>query len=345
MTVICKVDPLKPDRSILRRAAEVVRRGGLVAFPTETVYGLGASALDPAAVKKIFNAKGRPLDNPLIVHVADRDQIYRLARRIPKEAEVLIERFFPGPLTIVLEKEPIVPDETTASLPTVAVRMPDHKVASGLIEESRIPIAAPSANKAGRPSPTKAQHVLQDLEGEIDMIIDGGATRFGLESTVVDLTVNPPELLRPGAVTFEMLREVLHTLQVHPSVLQDISYGGAVRSPGMKYRHYAPRAELVVVVGDQQNVQMKIEQLIRELSSKRLRIGVARTTGKQYDASHLEELGRSKQEIARGLFDVLRRFDEANVDMIFAEGVDEKGLGLAIMNRLKKASGYKIIRA
>ncbi|MBS7622172.1 threonylcarbamoyl-AMP synthase [Candidatus Bathyarchaeota archaeon] len=345
MTVICRVDPLEPDRSILRRAAEIVRQGGLVAFPTETVYGLGANALDPAAVKKIFHAKGRPLDNPLIVHVASIDQIYMLAKRIPREAEALIERFFPGPLTIVLEKEPIVPDETTASLPTVAVRMPDHKVASRLIEESGIPIAAPSANKAGRPSPTRAQHVLQDLEGEVDMIIDGGATRLGLESTVVDLTVNPPELLRPGAVTFEMLRKVVRTVQVHPSVLQDVSYGGAVRSPGMKYRHYAPRAELIVVVGDQQNVQMKIEQLIRELSPKKLRIGVARTTGKLYNASHLEELGRSKQEIARDLFDVLRRFDEANVDVIFAEGIDERGLGLAIMNRLKKASGYKIIRA
>ncbi|MEM3003959.1 MAG: L-threonylcarbamoyladenylate synthase [Candidatus Bathyarchaeia archaeon] len=345
MTVICRVDPLEPDRSILRRAAEIVRRGGLVAFPTETVYGLGANALNPAAVKKIFHAKGRPADNPLIVHVVDRDQIYRLAKRVPGEAEALIERFFPGPLTIVLEKEPIVPDETTAGLPTVAVRMPDHKVASGLIEESGTPIAAPSANKAGRPSPTKAQHVLQDLEGEVEMIIDGGATRFGLESTVVDLTVNPPELLRPGAVTLEMLREVVSALQIHPTVLQDISYGGAVRSPGMKYRHYAPKADLVVVVGDQQNVQMKIEQLIRELSPKGLRIGVARTTGKQYDASHLEELGLSKQEIARDLFDVLRRFDEANVDVIFAEGVDEKGLGLAIMNRLKKASGYRIIRA
>ena len=345
MTVVYKVDPLEPDRLILRKAAEIIRKGGLVAFPTETVYGLGANALDPEAVKKIFLTKGRPADNPLIVHIADKDHIHKLTKNVPKEAEALITRFFPGPLTIVLEKKPIVPDETTASLPTVAVRMPNHKIALGLIEESYTPIAAPSANKAGRPSPTKAQHVLQDLGGEVELIIDGGATRFGLESTVVDLTAKPPELLRPGAVTLEMLREVLGTVHIHPSVLQQVAWKDVAKSPGMKYRHYAPRAELMVVLGNHRDVQMKIEQLIQDFCLRNMRIGVATTTGKQYRVSHLERLGMSKQEIARNLFDVLRRFDEARVDVIFAEGVDEEGLGLAIMNRLKKASGYKIVRA
>jgi len=346
MTLVYKADPLEPDRLILRKAAEIIRKGGLVAFPTETVYGLGANALDPEAVKKIFLTKGRPADNPLIVHIADKDHIHKLTKRIPKEAIALITRFFPGPLTIVLEKKPIVPDETTANLPTVAVRMPNHKIALGLIEESGTPIAAPSANKAGRPSPTRAQHVLQDLGGEVDLIIDGGATRFGLESTVVDLTAKPPELLRPGAVTLEMLREVLGTVQIHPSVLQQVAWKDVVaKSPGMKYRHYAPRAELMVVLGNHRDVQRKIEHLIQDFGLRNMKIGVATTTGKQYRVSHLEKLGRSKQEIARSLFDVLRRFDEAEVDVIFAEGVDEEGLGLAIMNRLKKASGYKIIRA
>lgn len=345
MTVVCKVDPLEPNRLILREAAEIIRIGGLVAFPTETVYGLGANALDPEAVKKIFLAKGRPADNPLIVHISDRDYVHELAKKVPQEAKALIRKFFPGPLTIVLEKKPIVPDETTANLPTVAVRMPNHKIALGLIKESGTPVAAPSANKAGRPSPTRAQHVLQDLGGQVDLIIDGGPTRFGLESTVVDLTVKPPELLRPGAVTLEMLREVLGAVQIHPSVSQQVAWRDVVaRSPGMKYRHYAPKAELLVVVGDRRDVQRKIEQLIQDFSLKNMRIGVATTTGKQYRVSHLESLGKSKQEIAKGLFDILRRFDETEVDVIFAEGVDEEGLGLAIMNRLKKASGYRIVR-
>lgn len=345
MTEVYKVDPMNPDRSVIKRAAEVIRGGGLVAFPTETVYGLAADALNAEAVKKIFVAKGRPRDNPLIVHIADVGDVQRLAEKVPREAEALIKRFFPGPLTIVLEKKPIVPDETTANLNTLAVRMPDHKVALSLIREARTPIAAPSANTAGRPSPTKAQHVLDDLYGKVDVIIDGGETRYGLESTVVDLTVSPPQILRPGVITFEMLRSVLDAVQIHPAALHRIDERKVVaKSPGMRYRHYAPDADLVVIVGCEAEVKKKIKEMIQNLKMKDLRVGVATTTGEDYQVDHVEELGRSKREIAKRLFDALRRLDKAGVDVILAEGVDEEGLGLAIMNRLKKASGYNIIK-
>ncbi|MBS7649791.1 threonylcarbamoyl-AMP synthase [Candidatus Bathyarchaeota archaeon] len=346
MTEICEVEPQNPSIEIIRRAARIIRMGGLVAFPTETVYGLGADAMNATAVRKIFAVKERPPDNPLIVHVADEDSIKKLAAHIPDEAKILIERFFPGPLTIVLEKKPVVPDVTTANLPTVALRMPNNKVALSLIEESGTPIAAPSANKAGRPSPTKAQHVLEDLKGEVDLILDGGPTTFGLESTVVDLTVNPPQLLRPGAVTIEMLNDAIGQVQVHPSVkLRISSEEFEAKSPGMKYRHYAPRAELIVVTGRDEDVAKKIGEMINMFRSKGLRVGVASTTGMEYSADYVEKLGRSKLEIASRLYDGLRRFDEAEVDIIIAEGVDECGLGLAIMNRLRKASDYRVVRA
>jgi len=342
MTEVCKADPLEPERIIIRKAAEIIKKGGLVAFPTETVYGLGADALNPAAVRRIYAAKGRPADNPLIVHVADKDQICGLAKELPKNAKDLIRKFFPGPLTIILEKSDVVPHETTAGLNTVAIRMPSHRIALALIKESGTPIAAPSANKAGRPSPTRAQHVLEDLNGKVDLIIDGGATEVGLESTVVDLTVKPPQILRPGGITVEMLREVCGP-QIHPAVSHQLSEREVAKSPGMKYRHYAPKASLLVILGKDDDVQRKITELTRHFNSKGLKIGVATTTDRKYPADHLENLGQSKEEIAKGLFDVFRKFDKAGVDVILAEGVDEEGLGLAIMNRLKKASGYKII--
>lgn len=346
MTEVWTVNPGRPDVRIIKKAAELIKKGNLVAFPTETVYGLGADALNSEAVKKIFLAKGRPVDNPLIVHVSSGDSAYSLAGNVPKEADVLIREFFPGPLTIVLEKKPIVPDETTAKLPTVAIRMPSSRIALALIEASGTPIAAPSANKAGRPSPTKAQHVLEDLDGKVDLIIDGGATEVGLESTVVDLTVKPPEILRPGAVTLEMLREVLGTVHISPTNTQNLVDRELVaRSPGMKYKHYAPKAELLVVIGSDNDVQRKISELINDFDTKGMRIGVATTTGKKYHVNHIESLGVTKQEIAKGLFDVLRRFDEVDVDVILVEGVDEEGLGLAIMNRLRKASGHRVIDA
>jgi len=346
MTEVYKVNPLRPSKAVLRRAAEVIKKGGLVAFPTETVYGLGADALNPEAVGKIFSSKERPPDNPLIVHVADKSKVYDLAGKVPEEATVLMKAFFPGPLTIILEKKPTVPDVTTGYLPTVAIRMPDHIVALALIEKAGTPIAAPSANKAGRPSPTKAEHVLEDLYGEVDLVIDGGPTKFGLESTVIDLTVDPPQILRPGAMTVETLRGVLREVCFHPAVLKRVGDEGLfAKSPGMKYRHYAPKADLIVIVGKDRDVQSRINDLIRDLNAKRLKAGVAVTTGKKYKAHHTEDLGESKEDIAKSLFSALRRFDKAGVNVILAEGIDEEGLGLAIMNRLKKASGYRVLMA
>ena len=345
MTEIYKVNPQKPENVILRKAADIIKKNRLVAFPTETVYGLGADALNSDAVKKIFFAKERPIDNPLIVHIADKDDIYVLAKNIPKEAKNLIRNFFPGPLTIVLEKKPIVPDETTARLATVAIRMPENRIAIDLIQASQTPIAAPSANRAGRPSPTKAEHVFQDLKEKVDLIIDGGPTKLGLESTVVDLTVETPQILRPGAVTIEMLRPVLKKIELHPSILGNhADLDTNPKSPGMKYRHYAPKTKLIVIVGKRENIHFKIEELIHDLHIKKMKVGVASVSEKKYPADHIENLGYSKYEIAKNLFDSLRRFDELNLDLIIAEGVDEEGIGLAIMNRLQKASGYAVVR-
>lgn len=347
MTEVMRINPEKPQARIIEKAGRIIKEGRLVAFPTETVYGLGADALNPEAVMKIFSAKGRPADNPIIVHIAEEGEIYRLAQRVPREAELLMKKFFPGPLTLVLEKGRIVPDEVTANLPTVAIRMPDHKVALLLIREAGTPIAAPSANIAGRPSPTKAEHVFEDLQGKVELIIDGGQTKYGLESTVLDLTANPPQVLRPGAITVEMLSKVLGSVEVHPVVVKEVGDRDLVaKSPGMKYRHYAPKAELMVVVGKKENVRRRVEEMVGRFKAQGLKIGVATTTmGWKYEADHLEELGESKEVIARRLFEVLRRFDRLGIDVIVAEGVDEEGLGLAIMNRMKKASGYKVVKA
>ncbi len=345
MTKIYKVDPQNPENSILKKAADIIKNNRLVAFPTETVYGLGADALNSNAVKKIFFAKERPMDNPLIVHIADKDEIYNLAKNIPKEAKKLIRKFFPGPLTIVLEKQPIVPDETTARLPTVAIRMPENRIAIDLIQTCQTPIAAPSANRAGRPSPTRAEHVFQDLKEKVDLIIDGGPTKLGLESTVVDFTIEPPQILRPGAVTLEMIKPVLKRIELHPSILENsIDVEKIPKSPGMKYRHYAPRTKLMVIVGKRENIHLKIEELINELHKNKMKVGIASVSEKEYEADYIENLGYSKNEIAKNLFNSLRKFDELNLDLIIAEGVDEEGIGLAIMNRLQKASGFTVIR-
>jgi L-threonylcarbamoyladenylate synthase len=345
MTKIYTVNAQKPDNTILRKAADIIKKNRLVAFPTETVYGLGANALNPNAVKKIFMAKERPMDNPLIVHIADKDDIYILAKNIPEEANKLIRKFFPGPLTIILEKQPIVPDETTARLPTVAIRMPENRIAIDLIQTSQTPIAAPSANRAGRPSPTRAEHVFQDLKEKVDLILDGGPTKLGLESTVVDLTVETPSILRPGAVTLEMLKSLIEKIELHPSILENHADSETIpKSPGMKYRHYAPKTKLMVIVGKRENIHCKIEELISDLHMKKMKVGIASVSQKEYLADHVENLGYSKNEIAKNLFNILRRFDELNLDLIIAEGVDEEGIGLAIMNRLQKASGYAVIR-
>jgi len=345
MVEVYKVDPERPRIDAIARAAEVIRRGGLVAFPTETVYGLGADAFNKEAVKKIFKAKGRPLDNPIIVHIAEKEKIHELAREIPEEAEKLMEKFFPGPLTLVLKKNPKVPDEVTAGLDSVAVRMPRNMVALELIREAETPIAAPSANKSGRLSPTRAEHVLEDLGDVVDVVLDGGETTYGLESTVLDLTTKPPQILRPGAITLEELRETLGEVRLHPAVSGIVDEKTIeAKSPGMKYRHYAPRAELFIVVGSREKITEKITELVREFKRRGDKVGVAAITPSYYPADHIEELGQTKQEIAKNLFDKLRKLDKTGVNIIIAEGVDEEGLGLAIMNRLKKAAGYRIIK-
>ena len=326
----------------------MIREGGTVAFPTETVYGLGADALNPEAVGKIFWAKRRPADNPLIVHVDDVAWLGRLAERVPGEALRLAERFWPGPLTLVLRKSGEVPDITTAGLETVAVRMPRHPVALALIRESGRPIAAPSANLAGRPSPTTAQHVAEDLMGRIDLILDGGPTEIGVESTVIDLTSHPPQILRPGGVSLEELREVLGEVELHPAALGKAEERRP-KSPGMKYRHYAPRAELIVVEGDPERVPVKIEEIARGYRALGRRVGILATDENlgRYRSGKAVSMGsrRDPETIARNIFRVLRELDREGVDIIIAEGIPEEGIGLAVMNRLRKASGFNIIRA
>ncbi|AMM53412.1 L-threonylcarbamoyladenylate synthase [Pyrococcus kukulkanii] len=339
MTIIINMRDKINERK-LKVAARLIREGKLVAFPTETVYGLGADALNERAVKRIFEAKGRPADNPLIVHIADFSQVYELAREVPEEAEMLARKFWPGPLTIVLPKKDVVPKVTTGGLDTVAIRMPAHEIALRLIELSERPIAAPSANISGKPSPTSAEHVIDDFYGKIECIIDGGETKIGVESTVIDLTEWPPVLLRPGGLPLEEIEKVIGEVRIHPAV-----YGKRVdlaKAPGMKYRHYAPNAEVIVVEGSREKVEEKIRELIGEFKRKGKRVGVIGSG--RYNADEFFFLGNTVEDVARNLFKALRHMDRAGVDVVLAEGVEEKGLGLAVMNRLRKAAGYRIIR-
>lgn len=348
-TLVLKVDPRKPEKAKIRVAAEFIRKGGLVAFPTETVYGLGADALNSEAVLALFKAKKRPLDNPPIVHVENTEDVYKLARQIPPETEVLMRKFWPGPLTLVLKRSGMVPDVTVAGLDTIAIRMPKHEVALALIRESRCPIAAPSANLAGKPSPTTAKHVLDDLNGRIDAILDGGQTRIGVESTVLDVSVDPPMLLRPGGTSVEALRKVLVNVRLHPFVIaEQESAIGEARSPGMKHKHYAPNAKLILVEGSVAAVVNKIKELTCTFRGKGRRVGVLATdeTSRMYKADVVKSLGSrfNLEVIAQRLFGFLREFDAEGVDVIIAESVPAEGLGLAVMNRLRKASGYNIVK-
>ncbi|ASJ17446.1 threonylcarbamoyl-AMP synthase [Thermococcus chitonophagus] len=339
MTIIINMKD-KIDERKLKVAARLIREGKLVAFPTETVYGLGADALNERAVKRIFEAKGRPADNPLIVHIADFSQVHELAREVPEEAEMLAKKFWPGPLTIVLPRREVVPKVTTGGLDTVAIRMPAHEIALKLIELSERPIAAPSANISGKPSPTSAEHVVDDFYGKIECIIDGGETRIGVESTVIDLTEWPPVLLRPGGLPLEEIEKVIGEVRIHPAV-----YGKKVdlaKAPGMKYRHYAPNAEVIVIEGPREKVEEKIRELIAEFKRKGKRVGVIGSG--RYNADEFFFLGNTVEDVARNLFKALRHMDRAGVDVVLAEGVEEKGLGLAVMNRLRKAAGYRIVR-
>ncbi len=335
------------DRRRLEEAAQIIRRGGLVAFPTETVYGLGANALDAKAAAKIYAAKGRPSDNPLIAHVSSLEEIRPLVSEIPDMGRRLAEAFWPGPMTLVFPKSDLVPHGTTGGLDTVAVRMPSDPVAAELIRLSGVPIAAPSANTSGRPSPTTAEHVLQDMDGRIDAILDGGPVGIGLESTIVDVTETVPVLLRPGAITMEMLRSKVGEVLVDPAILGPLSPDVHPKAPGMKYRHYAPKADLTLIEGESRAVVETINRLAAEKLAEGKRVGIICTdeTAQAYPIGMVRSIGvRSQEEtVAHNLYAVLREFDDLEAEYIFSEGFSQDHLGRAIMNRLNKAAGYHIL--
>ncbi|WP_031314237.1 L-threonylcarbamoyladenylate synthase [Caldanaerobacter subterraneus] len=349
MTKVIKIDKDNPEIELIDYAAEVIKKGGLVAFPTETVYGIGANSFDEEAVKRIFIAKGRPQDNPLILHIALMDQVYELAAEFPEKAKKLAHRFWPGPLTIVLKKSDKVPYVNTAGMNTVAIRMPSNPIAHLLIKRAGVPISAPSANVSGKPSPTDASHVIEDLYGKVDVIIDGGKCDVGLESTVVDLTEEVPVILRPGAVTLEMLKEVLGEVKLDPSLLTRPDENIKPKSPGMKYKHYSPKAEVYIVKGPLDKVVKKIQQLAKNQLKNGKKVGIMATvqTSTQYKEGDIIVVGdRDKPEtIAKNLFETLREFDRRGVEVVFAESFNYDDIGLAIMNRLEKAAGYKEIKA
>lgn len=331
----------------LMEAAEILKNGGLVAFPTETVYGLGANALDEAAAKKIYAAKGRPSDNPLIAHISSMEELPALVREIPEAGKKLAEKYWPGPLTMIFPKKDVVPYGTTGGLDTVAVRMPSDPVANRLIKLSKVPVAAPSANTSGRPSPTKAEHVIEDMDGKIEMIIDGGEVGIGVESTIVDVSGELPTLLRPGAITIEMLRETLGHVEIDPAILGPMRADVKPKAPGMKYRHYAPKADMVLVEGEMAGVVEYINREARKAREAGKRVGIICTeeSRSMYPEGILEVIGSREHEetVAHNLFAVLRDFDERNVDCIFSESFSKDQLGQAIMNRLCKAAGYHIV--
>ncbi len=345
-TKLLRIDEKNIDESLVREAGDVIRAGGLVAFPTETVYGLGGDALNARSSEKIYRAKGRPSDNPLIVHIADMEALPAIVREIPESAARLAECFWPGPLTMILYKSDIVPRETTGGLDTVAVRMPVHPVARELIRAAGGYVAAPSANRSGRPSPTLAKYVIEDLDGRIDLIVDGGDVEIGLESTIVDLTAARPVILRPGYITRRMLEEVLGDVAEDSTMMRDDS-GQAPKAPGMKYRHYAPRGELTIVDGTEESVIEYINSRIALHRSENKKTGVIGTDASvaRYHADVCRSAGdrRDEDTIARELYRILREFDDENVEVIYAESFDTDGIGQAIMNRLLKAAGHRVI--
>ncbi|WFA08683.1 L-threonylcarbamoyladenylate synthase [Tissierella sp. Yu-01] len=344
-TKVLEIDKDNIDKGSIIEAANMIRAGKLVAFPTETVYGLGADGLNKTAVKGIFQAKGRPQDNPLILHIHSIEQIFPLVKEIPELTYECMKKFWPGPLTILFKKSELVPDIITAGLDTVAIRMPDHPIAVELLRESNTPIAAPSANLSGKPSPTNAEHVIEDLTGKVDMIIDGGDTGVGLESTVLDVSGNCPMILRPGGVTLEDLREII------PDIIQDL---GTIKedekivpkSPGQKYRHYAPKADMFVYTGKIDSIVDKIKEQANLLIKEGKKVGIMATeeTKDNYIQGTVLVVGsrENKNTIATNLFKTIRLFDDNNVDVILAEGVETDHIGTAIMNRMMKASSGKI---
>ena len=332
---------LQTTENDIKEAGRIIRSGGLVAFPTETVYGLGASAFDPRAAKKIYAAKGRPSDNPLIVHVCSETQLSEVVGEIPDTAAKIIDAFMPGPVTIILKKKTVIPDEVTAGLDTVAIRFPLDKTAQALIREAGVPVAAPSANISGKPSPTKSKHVIKDMFGRIDAIIDGGDCAVGVESTIIDFTGDRPLILRPGGITYDDILNIGAEVDIDSNILQSIDTDKTPKCPGMKYKHYAPDAEVTVVEGEKKAVQSKIKELLTE--NKNVMAGVLTMHGADYDNAVILHAGSTNKEYARNLFSALREFDDLGVKIVFAEFCEQDAYGLAVKNRLYKAAAQRVI--
>lgn len=338
-TRVIKLNPKNPNKAKISHCVSILRNGGIVAFPTETVYGLGADGLNPKAIKKIFKAKNRPTDNPLIFHIASKDDVEKYTKNTPQITYELIEKFWPGPLTLVLKKSSIIPKVATGGLNTIAIRMPSSKIALSLIKSLEHPIVAPSANLFGKPSPTIAKHVLDDMDGKINAIIDGGKTRIGLESTVLDLTTKTPVLLRPGAISILELKKIVKKVQYHPSLLGKKSKKIKAKSPGMKYKHYSPQAKLVLIQGNAKNSNKKIQELVDRYRLENKLVGIVNEKSKRKNSLIKSKfIGSSKKLIASNLYKTFRDFDKEKVDVIIMRQVDDANLGFAIMNRLTKAA-------
>jgi len=348
-TKVLYVDEKNIDQGIIEEAGAILRRGGLVAFPTETVYGLGANALDGNAVKKIFEAKGRPQDNPLIVHISDFDELGPLVAEVPDIARKLMDRFWPGPMTIIFKRSAAIPDETSAGLDSVGIRMPSNPVARALIRAAGVPVAAPSANISGKPSPTGVESCIEDLSGKVDMIIGGEKCEVGVESSVIDVTEYPPCILRPGGITLEMFRTVDENIYIDPSILKKPEADFRPKAPGMKYRHYAPEAPVRIVQGEPEKVIALINEMVQNYINEGRTVGIIATdeTKDRYKGGMVVSLGSRKDmdSITRNLFETLRGFDGTGVSLILSESFEETGKGIAVMNRLKKAAGFDIIKA
>ncbi|CAI3558599.1 MAG: L-threonylcarbamoyladenylate synthase [Clostridium neonatale] len=345
-TKISMIKNASEDEKEIQEAAEIIKNGGTVVFPTETVYGLGADGLTSEAVKKIFEAKGRPQDNPLIIHVSSKD-LNLYAEEVPQIANKLVEKFWPGPLTIILKKKDIVPNETSASLDSIGIRMPNNEIALKLIELSETTIAAPSANISGRPSPTDLQRCVEDLDGKVDCILGGEQSDIGVESTIVDCTVNPPLVLRPGGVTLEMLREIDPNINIDPAIMKKPEPNLKPKAPGMKYRHYAPKAKVTIVSGNKKNTIEKIKEMVHYNIEKKKKVCILTVdeNEKEYSEGIKISLGslNDLSTVARNLFETLRKCDDIGADVVFAESFEQKGVGIAIMNRLNKAAGFDIV--
>ena len=346
-TIIAKIQNKDSDEAIYMRAAQILKSGGLVAFPTETVYGLGANALDKTASSKIYAAKGRPSDNPLIVHIADIADLEKLTVGIDERIKKVADVFWPGPLTMILKKKQCVPDTITGGLDTVAIRMPSHFVAANLIRKSKIFIAAPSANISGRPSPTRAKHVIEDMNGIIDMIIEYDEVDIGVESTIIDLSADKPIILRPGYITKALFEKVLGEVFIDPAIQGNVANGVVPKAPGMKYKHYAPKAKVNIVDGKDSDVIAAINHFTRDKQSEGLKVGIMTCSENRtkYKADIVFDMGSRYDEAsnARNLFEALRFFDEKKIDYVYSESFSTNNVGAAVMNRLIKAAGHTIL--